>query len=557
MKAQKTVRCAIYTRKSSEEGLDQDFNSLHAQRESCAAYIQSQCHEGWQLLPTAYDDGGYSGGTLERPALRQLLADIDAGAVDLIVVYKIDRLTRALNDFAKIVERLDARSASFVSVTQSFNTTTSMGRLTLNVLLSFAQFEREVTGERIRDKIGASKQKGMWMGGFAPLGYDALGRQLVINPEEAAIVRRMFALYRTHQNSAVVARTLAAEGVLSKRRPKAKGRGQGGVPYTNGALFNILRNPLYCGKVRHKDVHYLGQHEAIISEAEWNEAQAIRESRRARAVERKQGKNLLLGLLIDHEGRRYRPTHTTKGGRRYRYYVSVAPSAARTDAPNQPTVRLPADELEQHVRDRVRSFLTSSAEILDTLTVSSDPPRIRKRIVDQAAKFADGLSAADCRRLIDVVRIRPESIDVVVHRSALCDALGESEPAERTDPIMLSIPARLYKTGHDLRLVFNDDRGVAITSRRDLALIQKIARGRVWYEELTTGRMPSIVAIAEREGLDDSQVARILYGALLAPNIIERILSGTQPVSLTADVLNVSPPIDWSEQRRRIGTLTT
>ncbi len=428
-----------------------------------------------------------------------------------------------------------------------------MGRLTLNVLLSFAQFEREVTRERIRDKIGASKQKGMWMGGFAPLGYDTVGRQLVINPDEAAIVRRMFALYHTHQNSAVVARTLVAEGVLSKRRPGTKGRGRGGVPYTNGALFNILRNPLYCGKVRHTTVHYPGQHEAIVSEAEWNEVQAIRESRQARAVERKQGKNLLLGLLIDHEGRHYRPTHKTKGGRRYRYYASVAPSNATSDSAKQPTVRLPADELERHVRDRVRSFLTSSAEILDTLTVSSDPPRIRKRVVDQAAKFANGLSAADCRLLIDVVRVRPESIDVVVHRSALRDALGESEPTEWTDPIMLSIPARLYKTGHDLRLVFNDDRGVPTAARRDLALIQKIARGRAWYEELTTGRMPSIVAIAEREKLDDSQVARILYGALLAPDIVERILKGTQSMFLTADALNVSPPLDWSEQRSRLG----
>jgi DNA invertase Pin-like site-specific DNA recombinase len=208
MSAAKTVRCAVYTRKSSEEGLDQDFNSLHAQREACAAYIQSQRQEGWRLLPTQYDDGGYSGGTLERPALQQLLADIRAGTVDLIVVYKIDRLTRSLNDFAKIVELLDAHDASFVSVTQSFNTTTSMGRLTLNVLLSFAQFEREVTGERIRDKIGASKKKGMWMGGFVPLGYDSTGRQLVINPAEAAIVCKIFELYRAHQNVSTVTQTL-------------------------------------------------------------------------------------------------------------------------------------------------------------------------------------------------------------------------------------------------------------------------------------------------------------------------------------------------------------
>ena len=313
MNSAKKIRCAIYTRKSSEEGLEQDFNSLHAQREACAAYVQSQRNEGWQLLPKHYDDGGYSGGNLERPALQQLLADIEAGAVDLIVVYKIDRLTRSLNDFAKLVELLEARNASFVSVTQSFNTTTSMGRLTLNVLLSFAQFEREVTGERIRDKIGASKKKGMWMGGFVPLGYDAAGRQLSLNRTEAPIVRRIFDLYRTCKNVSAVAKTLKAEGIISKQRPDTQGRGRGGVVYSNGALFNILKNPIYCGKIRHKTSIYPGQHPAIVSEEEWNEVQAIREGRRVKAVAREQNKNPLLGLLVDEEGRGYRP-HTHDQG---------------------------------------------------------------------------------------------------------------------------------------------------------------------------------------------------------------------------------------------------
>ncbi len=535
MSASKPIRCAIYTRKSSEEGLDQDFNSLHAQREACAAYIQSQRHEGWRLLPTLYDDGGYSGGTLERPALQQLLADIRAGSVDLIVVYKIDRLTRSLNDFAKIVELLDAQSASFVSVTQSFNTTTSMGRLTLNVLLSFAQFEREVTGERIRDKIGASKKKGMWMGGFEPLGYCTAGRQLVIHPEEAILVRRIFELYRTHKNVSVVVQTLAADDVISKQRPDTRGRGRGGVTYSSGALFNILRNPIYCGKIRHKDTIYPGQHEAIISEPDWNEAQAIRVSRSAKRVERVKNRNPLLGILIDDEGRRYRPTHTTKGHRRYRYYVSVLPKDSSGKRTGAPIARLPADDLERHVADRIRAFLKCSSEVLDALSRASDSPRKKKWLVDEAAKLASELTLAGCRPFIRAVNAKPALIEVVLLLSALCEALVKEDSSEQDRSIghpatlTLTIPVRLYKTGHDLRLVFEDEAGVTTCTKRDEALIRRVARGRRWYEELTSARMPSIAAIAKRERVHDSHVARVLYGALLAPDIVERILQGSQP----------------------------
>lgn len=559
MSGSKPVRCAIYTRKSSEEGLDQDFNSLHAQREACAAYIQSQRHEGWRLLPKHYDDGGYSGGTLVRPALQQLLADIRAGSVDLIVVYKIDRLTRSLNDFAKIVELLDVHSASFVSVTQSFNTTTSMGRLTLNVLLSFAQFEREVTGERIRDKIGASKKKGMWMGGFEPLGYRSAGRQLVVHPEEAVLVRRIFDLYRTHKNVSVVVQKLAADGVISKQRPDTKGRGRGGVTYSSGALFNILRNPIYCGRIRHKDAIYPGQHEAIISEADWSEVQAIRESRSAKRVERKRNQNPLLGVLVDDEGRRYRPTHTTKGHRRYRYYVSVTPNKTSGEIPATPVARLPADDLENRVADRIRAFLRSSGEVLDALSLPSDSPRKKKCLVDQAAKFAEELTLASCRPFIRAVHAKPASIEAVLLLSALYEALVKENTSEEDrsagHPLMLTltIPARLYKVGHDLRLIFEDESGVRNYSKRDETLIRRIARGRRWYDELTSGGMPSIKAIAKRERVHDSHVARVLYGALLAPDIVERILEGSQPTTLSAAELNKLPPLDWNEQRRRFG----
>jgi DNA invertase Pin-like site-specific DNA recombinase len=559
MSGSKPIRCAIYTRKSSEEGLDQDFNSLHAQREACSAYIQSQRHEGWRLLPTHYDDGGYSGGTLHRPALQQLLADVRAGSVDLIVVYKIDRLTRSLNDFAKIVELLDAHSASFVSVTQSFNTTTSMGRLTLNVLLSFAQFEREVTGERIRDKIGASKKKGMWMGGFEPLGYCAAGRQLVVHPEEAVVVRRIFDLYRTHKNVSVVVQRLAADGVVSKLRPDTKGRGRGGVTYSSGALFNILRNPIYCGKIRHRDAIYQGQHEAIISEADWNEAQAIRESRSAKRVERVQNKNPLLGVLVDDQGRRFRPTHTTKGHQRYRYYVSVTPKGTSGERPAKLVARLPADDLEKQVANRIRAFLRSSGEVLDALSRPSDSPREKKFLVDEAAKLAGELTLAGCRPFVRAVHAKPASIEVVLLPSALCEALvkentsGLHRSTEHSATLTLTIPARVYKMGHNLRLVFEEEAGVTTCSKRDEALIRRIARGRRWYEELTSGRMPSIAAIARREKVHDSHVGRVLYGALLAPDIVDRILQGSQPPSLSAAELNKLPPLDWNEQRRRFG----
>jgi len=271
------VRCAIYTRKSTEEGLDQAFNSLDAQREACAAYVVSQRHEGWTLLPDLYDDGGFSGGTMERPALKRLLMDVESGRVDVIVVYKVDRLTRALSDFAKIVEILDGHGASFVSVTQAFNTTTSMGRLTLNVLLSFAQFEREVTGERIRDKIAASKKKGMWMGGPIPLGYDVKDRRLIINEGEAETVRLIFAQHHALGSLQRLAADLAARGVCSKLRTTRDGRITGGKAYTAGALGYLLRNRLYIGQIRHGDQVYAGEHEAILDQARWDAAQTLLE----------------------------------------------------------------------------------------------------------------------------------------------------------------------------------------------------------------------------------------------------------------------------------------
>ena len=292
-RGQTRLRCAIYTRKSSEEGLEQNFNSLDAQREACEAYIASQKHEGWTILPEIYDDGGFSGGTIERPAFRRLLVDVGEGKIDVVVVYKVDRLTRSLSDFAKIVEIFDKRNVSFVSVTQQFNTTTSMGRLTLNILLSFAQFEREVTGERIRDKIAASKKKGMWMGSLPSLGYDVKDRRLVINEAEAKTVRHIFQRYTELKSVRLLKADLDARGIVSKPRNASDGTRYGEKPLARGALYLMLQNRIYSGDTVHKDMSYPGEHEAIVDEALWSEVQAILTERRRFFARRPSGRCLL------------------------------------------------------------------------------------------------------------------------------------------------------------------------------------------------------------------------------------------------------------------------
>src|SRR5580693_6364919 len=342
------VRCAIYTRKSSEEGLDQEFNSLQAQREACEAFINSQRHEGWVCLPQAYDDGGLSGATMERPALQQLLADITAGRVDTVVVYKIDRLTRSLADFAKIVEILDQRSASFVSVTQQFNTTTSMGRLTLNVLLSFAQFEREVIGERIRDKIAASKRKGMWMGGVPPLGYRVEDRKLLVIGSEAEIVRAIFRRYAELGSVRLVKEEFDTRGIKSKSWTSASGRPIGGKPFSRGALYLMLQNRTYLGEIVHKGQSHPGGHAPIIDQPLWD---AVHFQLTDNTAERSFGTrsrqpSLLAGLLFDRDGNPMAPTHAVKKGTRYRYYVSHSP-ITKDQSELSPGLRLPAADGHQ------------------------------------------------------------------------------------------------------------------------------------------------------------------------------------------------------------------
>jgi len=350
------LRCAIYTRKSSEEGLEMEFNSLDAQREACSAYIASQRSEGWVELANHYDDGGVSGGTLERPALKRLLADIEAGLVDVVVVYKIDRLSRALMDFAKLVEVFDRNNVTFVSVTQSFNTTTSMGRLTLNILLSFAQFEREVIGERIRDKFAASRKRGMWMGGTVPLGYVVQDRKLVIQETEAATVRAIFERFVQVGSATTLARALAAEGIRTSR----------GRPMDKGYLYRLLNNRVYLGEAVHKGSAYPGEHQPIIPRALWDKVHAIlQKSPRVRSNKaRAQTPALLKGLLFGPTGAAMSPTHTRRGGKLYRYYVSQ--TVLKRGANTCPISRVPAGEIEAAVVDQLRGMLRSPEIIVGT-----------------------------------------------------------------------------------------------------------------------------------------------------------------------------------------------
>lgn len=357
----KRSRCAIYTRKSTEEGLDMEFNSLDAQREACEAYVASQRSEGWAAIRERYDDGGFSGGTLERPALKQLLKDIEAGLIDVIVVYKIDRLSRSLMDFAKLVEVFDRNNVTFVSVTQSFNTTTSMGRLTLNILLSFAQFEREVIGERIRDKFAASRKRGMWMGGFVPMGYDVRDRKLVVNETEAQTVRMIFERFVALGSASTLARALQAERVLNKR----------GKRIDKGFLYKLLRNRVYLGEAVHKGTSYPGEHTAIITQDLWDGVHAIlKESPRSRGAKNRRGSEALLkGMIFTAAGTAMTPTYTRKGERLYHYYVSMDAIRNReTDGDTGPA-RLPGAMVEEAVIAELRRLVATpvvAARVIET-----------------------------------------------------------------------------------------------------------------------------------------------------------------------------------------------
>jgi DNA invertase Pin-like site-specific DNA recombinase len=552
------VRCAIYTRKSSEEGLEQDFNSLDAQREACEAYVRSQAHEGWRALPDLFDDGGFSGGTLERPALLQLMEAVRARRVDVIVIYKIDRLTRSLTDFARLAEQFDAHGVSFVSVTQQFNTTTSMGRLMLNVLLSFAQFEREITGERIRDKIAASKKKGLWMGGTTPFGYDVKDRSLVIKEEEAASLRTIFSLYLELGTVARLEAAVEAQDIRTRRRTLSDGREAGGHSIQRGHLYHLLSNPLYAGRIRHKEKVYDGAHPAIIDQATWDAVQTLladnTQGPRKRVPRPTTEPGWLTGLLLDQDGKTFALNHANKGGKRYRYYVE---RPTRDDA-NRKLKRVPASELERVVQEATCGFLQDPLKLIEKLGI--DRPEQTGSIFEAVDSLkhhmADNATAAWDSRIrptLKHIALNAEGISLSFDRHALQQLLGlPALPKSAPDTLVIDLPVRVKTRGAQFKLVLPATG--TDTPRIDITLIKAMARAHTWTRQLITHEQPTIASIAKAEGFTKGYVRRVLRLGLLAPDIVEAILDGRQPVDLTAEklMLHAEVPRSWQRQRSEL-----
>ncbi len=571
------VRCAIYTRKSTEEGLEQDFNSLDAQREACEAYIQSQKQEGWRLVPAHYDDGGFSGGNLERPAFKRLLEDIESGSIDTVVVYKVDRLTRSLHDFAQIVEVFERNEVSFVSVTQQFNTTTSMGRLTLNMLLSFAQFEREVTGERIRDKIAASKRKGLWMGGLPPMGYDVEQKKLVVNLKEAEIVRLIYRRYLTHGSVHALKSSLDRDGYVSKARIDKHGRQTGGKSFARGALYKMLKNRIYRGEIVHKDRSYPGEHTAILSEDLWGQVQqTLAENRIDRGRGRRTAEpSLLVGLLYDDAGQRMTPTHTNKKGTRYRYYISQ--TLTTTSWKDNPRGRrVPARDIERLVEDRLTEFLANESALFDAFQSVIGDTAERMRYIDAAGdlakrwqQLAPAVKRDRLSRLIHRIDLGAEMLSVSIYPCRLRLILQDSseprplgtqsykppEPrVESEQTITLTVSARLKRAGMEMRLLIDGSGGGAQT-KSDPSLCRLLAQAYRFQSLLLQGQGRNMKEIAAEAGVDASHFRRVFTVCFLAPDIVQAILRDRSPIELNAQQLsrNTLLPLSWDEQRSVLG----
>jgi DNA invertase Pin-like site-specific DNA recombinase len=566
MDGRKQVRCAIYTRKSSEEGLEQDFNSLDAQREACEAFIKSQKHEGWLCLPDMYDDGGISGATMGRPSLKRLLAAIEAHRVDAVVVYKVDRLTRSLGDFAKIVEVFDRQHVSFVSVTQQFNTTSSMGRLTLNMLLSFAQFEREVTGERIRDKIAASKKKGMWMGGLPPLGYDVRDRKLVVNQREAETVRSIYRGYVAIGSVRELKEELDRKRIVSKDRLDKFGRKSGGKPLSRGAIYLMLQNRIYRGEIVHKEASYPGQHPAIIDQPLWEEVQQKLASNRIDRVTGSEAAqpSLLAGLIFDGTGERMTPSHSNKKGTRYRYYVSQGlVMGRRRNAPDGR--RVPASDLEVLVEDRLRQFLSNQAEIYDAIAAHVPDVKETSRIVARAAELA-GLwpeLAAERKRgilvmLVDRITLAREELKIKILPSRLAAVLDDWQPQDprRSKPVnepslAFTVPAYLRRAGMETRLLI-DAAGEGVRKDSDHSLRRLLSQAHRYNAMVMQGGGKTMAQLAAEAGVVGSYFTRVLRLSFLAPEVVRAILHDRHPITLSAKRLvnEIGIPTAWQEQRR-------
>jgi site-specific DNA recombinase len=502
----KLLRCAIYTRKSTEHGLELEFNSLDAQRDACEAYIKSQASQGWKALPQHYDDPAYSGGNLDRPALQQLLKDIDAGRIDVIVVYKIDRLTRSLADFAKLVEAFDAKSISFVAVTQQFNTTTSMGRLTLNVLLSFAQFERELSSERVRDKVAASRRKGKWTGGTIPLGYDAKDKKLVINKTEADTVRYIFKRYLEVKSFGKLVEDLDNKSIVTKRRNTKVKKFNGGIPFTYGPLAYFLKNRIYVGETGHKEKWFPGEHAAIVDRKIFDQVQQLLASQPAdRKARRTASEALLMGKLYDDRGNRMSPSFSAKNGVRYRFYVSSALLRGRK-ADVGSVGRVPAAEIESTVLAALKTHQQQG---------DSAPASIG-----------------------DVERVVIARDHLLISIAGTADGVGTNQEFKIAWSTKTKDAAATMEHNGAPEVVRNE------------SLIQSIVRAHAWVDCLRDGKYGSIEQLAEANRLHPKVVRHALRLAFLSPEVTSAILERGQPTGLSLAQIPKLLPLPWTEHRR-------
>lgn len=553
------VRCVIYTRTSSDDGLGQDYNSLAAQRDACSAFILSQKSEGW-VQRNVYEDGGHSGGSLDRPALQYLLADLAAGEFDIIVVYKIDRLTRSLRDFAKLSEVLEKQNVSFVAVTQQFNTASSMGRLTLNVLLTFAQFEREMAADRIRDKSAASARKGIWMGGHPALGYDAPNKRLVVNPQEANVVRHIFKRFTELESMSALRRDLEQSGIVSKIHISKDGVRTGGNQFSWHPLHSILTNPLYRGMIRRNGNLYPGRHEPIIDDAQFERVQLLVKEVGDREKQKRDlaYPSLLRGILFGRSGERLSPSHTLKKSRKYNYYITSAfiTRVSRKKARDPKTkVRFSAPELDKcvvdllvrHLRDRnwICSIIPTTRFLRATLKNAEN----LASAIQRQLKNRTGL----IRELIERAEVDRTTVHLWICRRRLYEwldiRLSLSAPPYASSAIEIELIGHSLRSGNDFRAVIEDQNA---SPEPDHRMIQEVLRAIRWFNELSSGTYDTMLELAEVEQCCPSLVSDRIRLAFLAPDIVEMILDGTQPHSMTcSSLMRACPlPLSWEEQRR-------
>ncbi len=567
-------RCAIYTRKSSDEGLDQDFNSLDAQREAAEHHIRAQAHEGWTVSPTRYDDGGFSGGSMERPALKRLMEDIEDGLIDVIVVYKIDRMSRSMADFMKIMEVFDRHKVSFVSVTQHFNTDTSMGRLILNILQSFAQFEREMTTERIRDKFAASKRKGMWMGGVPPLGYDVYSRKLEMNPREAEIVQYIFHRFIEIGSATMLVKDLAEKGYTSKNWVSRTGKHHQGQPITKSAIYKILCNQIYIGKISHKGTIYEGEHEGIIDPQIFEKVRSMIATRvpNSSPLRCTATSYLLRGLVFDQDGYAMTCAAAKKKDTRYRYYVST--QAVKKSYDECPLKTVSAPLLEAVIVDQMRRLLARpewAKEIITKAQKGSLGDNLTEQKIARALEnfelLWDELFPLEQLRLANLliqrVMVCPDKVQISLRPVGMTGLLHEIMPDVKLtavrltedSPITIEVPVTFKTRGGRKYITAPDGRdlGASKKPKYENNLMKAIVRGHEFSDTLVKEPDLTIMLLAKREMLDHGYVAKAIRMTQLAPDIIEAILNGRQPQAMTLSELMRPFPNCWNDQRRHFG----